>query len=122
MKTVDQVVEQRAHKAAAYLNTSLGVEKVVAFDPMLIVALIGVIIQVVKMMGWCGLSPDKAMKALAKPGVLGRMVLRRAVNKKLPDATQKFKKLVQDALVATSADVSEDEVVRLMTHFNPEEV
>lgn len=112
--------EQKAREAAEYMVSELKVDRVKAFDIMLILALIGVIIELVKLIRWwCGQSSDQAIDTFRKPGIVGKILLRRAINKvakeQLADREDlaKLSVKIRTALLATSEKMTPEEAKAL---------
>lgn len=79
------MIEQKAREAAGALEAKHGLPNLVAFDPMTILALIEVVIEVIKGLVSKGQTPAQAVGILRKPGYLAaariRVAARHATNR-----------------------------------------
>lgn len=123
-KTLQELAEAKARSAALYMQSDLNVSHAKAFDPMLILAIVSIIIQVAKMMGWCGFTPTQAVDKLRNPGIVENVVLSRVtsgvVREKFggrPDLTALEVK-IKKAIKATAARSTEDEIGLLLAKEN----
>ena len=73
--------EDMARRAAGLLVEQGDAAEAIAFDPLMILALLSVVVEVLKMLGWLRLSEAQSLARLKRPGPVERFFLRRAVTK-----------------------------------------
>jgi len=79
------VLEDKANAISADMEKSK-IEKRVAFDPMMIVTIIGIIVNVIKIYQNCRNTPKEAAASMRSGGILERWRLRKAIRHQINDA------------------------------------
>ena len=78
---IQNAIEEFAYVVAADLEEQEGVPHQMAIDPMTILLIIGILVELTKL--WCNRTPAQAMKRIANPGFLGRFYLGLKISGKL---------------------------------------
>lgn len=94
-----------------------GEDKVVLFDPMFIIAIIGIIINLVKLWKDCNKTPLNALADSKSPGLIGRWQLRRLIKHSLDDeeVSSRYGNKVFKAVLAKGQKLTEDNLKKLFT-------
>lgn len=78
------VIQDKANAIAADMAKN-NVEQRVALDPMVVITIIGIVVDVIKTLVECYINHKQAQERLANPGVLEKWRLRRIVRQHLND-------------------------------------
>ncbi len=106
------VIESKAAEVATHMTSESNIPNKVAFDPMTIMAIIGVIVQLVQQVMACINKPKDAADRARQPRLLDHWRVRRLVrqyNWQHPELA-KDPNVVADAIVHTGRKVSDVEM------------
>lgn len=111
--------EVLAQRAAGHLRDELGAEGAIAFDPLTLLAILSAILQAVKLFQECYMSRAQAEAKLRKPGVIGKSVLKRAVDRAFKEHCADRPELMalapraRMALLLAARSAPDEEITRL---------
>jgi hypothetical protein len=108
-------IQSLAEKASEKMAEG-GVARAVALDPLTILAILSVIMEISNILRGCGLSPAEAGKLLRQPTLGAKLRLRRAMTmalKKHPGASS-HRQEIREALLAVGSEMTDEEVSDLI--------
>src|ERR1051326_417443 len=79
------IIKDKAQQVCDDMAKNQGIDQKLAFDVMLIIAIIGVIVNLVRLFIECKQSHQQAQAKMANPGLMERWRLRRAIREHVDD-------------------------------------
>ena len=107
------VIEEKANAVCGNMVKN-GEDKVVMFNPLFIIAVISVLIEIVKLWKDCNKKPLEAVADARSPGILTRWAVRRAVRKHLDDEEMepRYAAKLSKAVLTVGAEMNEEEMAK----------
>lgn len=104
----------KAKLVGRYMADQLGVEESKALDPLLIIAIASIILEIFKVLYKKNKTPKEALDTVKKPGILQRWTARRIIYNKLGTPFYDLYSKVSKGLYAQSKNLDEMSVKNIL--------
>lgn len=114
---MSETIKNKAHQVATNLFQEQGVAHAEAFDPLIILTIIGIIINLICLIRECKKSKSAAVDLMHNPGILASWRLRRVVRRALskhPLLLMQYHPMVVAGVKAVGKTVTEAEFTSML--------
>ncbi len=77
----ESLLRDKAEEATRVMVKSQGVDKAKAMDPLMMVAVLQALIELIKLWKSCKTNPEQAVDKIKKPGIVGKLAMRRIIRR-----------------------------------------